>query len=71
MLEDLTRAWRAVLRPGDALCRIGGDEFLVILPGCSRSDAGGILERLRTAAQDGVTCSMAERTGSTETVPPC
>ncbi len=58
VLEELTRAWRTVLRPCDFVGRMGGDEFLVVLPGCSTSDAHAVLERLRTAAPTDVTCSL-------------
>ena len=57
VLEELTRAWRTVL-PCDFVGRMGGDEFLVVLPDCSRSDAHAVLERLRTAAPTDVTCSL-------------
>jgi diguanylate cyclase (GGDEF)-like protein len=58
VLTELAQAWRTVMRPGDFLGRMGGDEFLVGLPDCSRTDARKILERLRTAAPEGVTCSL-------------
>lgn len=58
VLEELTQLWRTLLRPGDCLGRIGGDEFLVVLPGCSRAEAEAILERLRIAAPKDVTCSL-------------
>ncbi len=58
VLECCTRAWRPLLRLGDSLARFGGDEFVVVLPGCSRSDAEDILERLRVAAPDDITCSV-------------
>ncbi|MHA7142483.1 MULTISPECIES: GGDEF domain-containing protein [unclassified Arthrobacter] len=52
LLEELAGAWQRVLRSGDTLGRIGGDEFVVLLPGCSASEADDILERLRAAALD-------------------
>jgi diguanylate cyclase (GGDEF)-like protein len=35
------------LRPYDAIGRYGGEEFLVVLPGCTAQDAFGLAERLR------------------------
>ena len=58
VLEKLTTAWCPLLRPEDSIGRRGGDEFLIVLPGCSPADATTILERLRTAAPTGVTCSI-------------
>lgn len=59
LLKDLVAGWRTVLRAGDFLGRIGGDEFVVVLPTCSWQDAAPILERLRAAAAlKGVTCSL-------------
>lgn len=58
VLEQLAGAWRPLLRPEDSIGRRGGDEFLVVLPRCSQTDATAILERLRTASPIGVTCSI-------------
>jgi len=35
------------LRPYDAICRFGGEEFLICLPNTTLEDAGGIMDRLR------------------------
>src|SRR5262249_35924367 len=35
------------LRPYDKVGRYGGEEFLVVLPGCDAGDAAGLAERLR------------------------
>ena len=44
-LADLMRQEQ---RAGAALCRSGGEEFLLLLPGVSLSQAAAIAERLRT-----------------------
>jgi two-component system cell cycle response regulator len=38
-----------VLRPYDSLGRYGGDEFLVVLPGCDATTAAALAERVRRA----------------------
>jgi two-component system, cell cycle response regulator len=38
---------RALLRPYDAIGRYGGEEFLIVLPGCTTPDAIRLAERLR------------------------
>ncbi len=61
LLSSLAAHFRAVLRPADILGRIGGDEFIVLLPGLA--DAGQIescAERLRdvlSAFLDNTLCS--------------
>lgn len=58
VLQQLTTAWRPLLRPTDSIGRRGGDEFLVVLPGSTTADAATVLERLRVAVPSGVTCSI-------------
>jgi diguanylate cyclase (GGDEF)-like protein len=36
------------VRPGDTVCRLGGDEFLLIIPAVSVTQLGGVLERVKT-----------------------
>jgi diguanylate cyclase (GGDEF)-like protein len=36
------------VRPADVVCRLGGDEFLLIIPGVSASELTTVLERVRT-----------------------
>jgi diguanylate cyclase (GGDEF)-like protein len=52
VLQDVAYTMRAVLRSGDSIYRVGGEEILVILPGASREDAGKIAERLRHEVRD-------------------
>ncbi len=68
LLQDSARAWSRETRTEDLLARYGGDEFGLILPGCTLESATGVVERLR-AATPGTTCSVgvAEwRPGETE-----
>ena len=38
---------RRVVRAGDLICRLGGEEFAVLMPGADRSRAEEAAERLR------------------------
>ena len=44
LLADLVRG---VVRTSDSVCRVGGDEFAVILPSCTSVDALGLAARLK------------------------
>ena len=46
VLAGLGRIWRVDLRPGDLLARIGGEEFLLLLPDADRDNARAIAERM-------------------------
>lgn len=52
------RAWQAVLRETDLLARMGGEEFVVMMPDTSIERAVLIAERLRTSTPDGHTSSV-------------
>ena len=57
LLRACVQAWQAVLRSGDTLARIGGEEFAVLLVDCGRDEALGAVERIRLAVPTGATCS--------------
>jgi diguanylate cyclase (GGDEF)-like protein len=56
LLKEVASAWRAV-RPYDLLARYNGKELSLILAGCRLEDAMGIVDRLRDATPDAVSCS--------------
>jgi diguanylate cyclase (GGDEF)-like protein len=45
-------AWDGAMRDGDVLVRWGGDEFALLLPNCTVTQALEVVERLRLAAPD-------------------
>lgn len=64
VLQDVAYTMKSVLRAGDSIYRIGGEEILIVLPGASEQDAVGVAERLRRAVRErrpagvGVTISI-------------
>jgi diguanylate cyclase (GGDEF)-like protein len=49
VLRSTAKALRESVRRYDSVGRYGGEEFLIVLPGCDTSNALGHAERLRTA----------------------
>jgi diguanylate cyclase (GGDEF)-like protein len=54
LLRFLAEALRAIVRPDDVICRLGGEEFAVVMEGCGGEDAERVAERVqsRLAAVD-------------------
>ncbi len=52
VLQEVAYTMRAVLRAGDSIYRVGGEEILVVLPGATEDDAVEIAERLRRAVRE-------------------
>lgn len=59
LLQDIASRWRASLREGDGLARLGGVQFGLLMPGTALDPAFDIVERLRSNLSGGVTCSAA------------
>ncbi len=57
LLKSAASAWISVLRSHDIITRMGGDEFLVVLPDCPIEDAIQVALRLHEVVPDGQSCS--------------
>ncbi len=51
VLQDVAEKLRGLVRPYDAVSRYGGEEFLIVLPGCDETNAAAHAERLRQAVE--------------------
>lgn len=58
VLRDCAERWLGALRPTDVLARFGGDEFAVLLPGCTEADAELVAEKLRGAIRHAPGCGV-------------
>ncbi len=66
LLRRFADEWQRGIRPTDLLFRYGGDEFVLLLPGCALDEAAALVERLRAAAPGPCSIGVVERrTGDT------
>jgi diguanylate cyclase (GGDEF)-like protein len=66
MLVNVARIIDRQLRNLDTACRFGGEEFALILPGTTQSQAVQVAERVRAAvAQSAITLAHGERVNAT------
>jgi diguanylate cyclase (GGDEF)-like protein len=63
VLVNLADSLRAVMRSGDLLARVGGDEMAMILPDCRAEEAALVVERMLAALAEDT--SLARRHGVT------
>jgi diguanylate cyclase (GGDEF)-like protein len=52
LLQTVAQAIRSQLRGADLLCRLGGDEFLILCPGTDADGALAVAERIRLHVRD-------------------
>ncbi len=48
LLRFLAEALRAIVRPEDVICRLGGEEFAVVMDSCGGEDAVRVAERVQS-----------------------
>lgn len=51
VLCEITKVARSTLRDGDVLVRMGGEEFLILLPGAGDVDVKSVAERIRRTVE--------------------
>jgi diguanylate cyclase (GGDEF)-like protein len=52
VLREIAYRWRTALRAYDLAYRLGGEEFVVLLPGATPDEARGLAEKLREAIRN-------------------
>ncbi len=52
ILQQIVQLVQVHIRKEDTICRLGGDEFIILLPKASLEDAAGIAEKLRGACEN-------------------
>jgi diguanylate cyclase (GGDEF)-like protein len=62
VLQLLAELLKSLVRTSDTVCRVGGEEFAVILPTCNAEDALGLAARLREALMQSPAESVGEIT---------
>jgi diguanylate cyclase (GGDEF)-like protein len=57
LIVSAVEAWRGAIRPSDFLARVGGDEFMLLMPDCPPEAAEAVVDRVRNATPEGSSCS--------------
>jgi diguanylate cyclase (GGDEF)-like protein len=52
VLREIAYRWRTTLRAYDLAYRLGGEEFVVLVPGATEAEAAGLAEKLRQAVRE-------------------
>ncbi len=69
VLRAVGRALVSMTKASDLAARYGGDEFVVLLPGCSRLEAPTVAERVRQAVTEGLARHAVTVSAGVATVP--
>ena len=54
--------------PGNLVCRYGGEEFCIVLPDCSKSEAAELAREVRKAIEDQTIILRREKTRTTVSI---
>ena len=65
LLQFIAAKLKDAVRNDDTVCRLGGDEFLIICPNCSEQDAGRVAEKILASGEEysskeGIVCWQGE-----------
>jgi diguanylate cyclase (GGDEF)-like protein len=52
VIQQVSRILKVAMRPEDVLCRFGGEEFCVFMPGLDQDEAAKVADRIRLAIQN-------------------
>ena len=52
LIKEVARIFKESLRDEDIACRIGGDEFALIIPGCTQATLDIIMDRIRSGIDE-------------------
>jgi diguanylate cyclase (GGDEF)-like protein len=63
VIQEVARLLQAHARPVDLVCRYGGEEFVMVLPGLNLGEANVVAERIRAAIQQDCGPSVKEVPG--------
>jgi diguanylate cyclase (GGDEF)-like protein len=69
VLGQVADAIRTRVKGFDVAARYGGDEFVLLLPGCSAADAVGVAERVRSRVANAVDAAPVTMTAGVATMP--